>query len=90
MDERLQLREQLPDQGGQLVGAVDHAAVLDVGALADDDAGVVTPEDGAEPDAGSGGHLDVADEDRRGRYVSVRMHARTLAFELEFRHPVQS
>ena len=50
---------------------VDAGEVLDVGARADADRADVAAEDGAEPDAGAVGDLDVADDGRVGREEDV-------------------
>jgi len=49
---------------------VDHDVVLDVGAVADQDLGLVGAQHRTEPHAGTGADLDVTDEDgRRLRYT---------------------
>ena len=56
-------RDVAADHGHQTAGGdMDDRAVLEVGVLADPDARPVTAQDDAEPDAGVGGDLDVANQ----------------------------
>jgi hypothetical protein len=55
---------------------VQHAAVLDVAALADGDPLVVAAQHGAVPDVGAGAELDAADDGRRFGHPGVGRHAR--------------
>ena len=78
----------LLDQGGQVFGAVDDHVVLDVGALADTDRRLVRSQDRAEPHAGAFFDFHVADEDRGGCDVGVRVHLRAPSAELKLHWPL--
>ena len=72
---------------GHLVRAVDHRVVLHVAAFPDHDLRLVAPQHGSEPHAGAGLDFDIADQNGGGSDVSVGVHARPSAVELELRHP---
>src|SRR3954454_12864870 len=65
---------------------VQHAAVLHVGAFADDDGGEVAAEYGVEPHRGAGFDANVADQRRSGCDERSRIDRRRAAFEREQRH----
>ena len=58
--------DEFADAHGEVLGEVDDAAVLDVGAFADFDVVDVAAEDGGGPDAAVRGEADVADDDGLG------------------------
>ena len=68
--------------------AVHDHVVLDVGAFADLDGGLVAAQYGTEPNARAGADLDVTDEDCSRRDVCVGMHCRALPAELELHWPL--
>ena len=77
------------DDGGQILRAMDHDVVLDVGSIPDADAAVVAAQHRTKPDARAGAHLDIADEHGRRRDVCVGMHFRAVAVVLlEFQGPL--
>jgi len=55
-------RDVVPDDGRSADVDVNHRDVLDVGADADPYERQIATEDAAEPDAGAGPHLHVADD----------------------------
>jgi hypothetical protein len=68
--------DEFADDGGDVVGEVDDAAVLDVGAFANVDVVDIAAEDGGGPDAAAGGEPDVADDDSLGGDVGGRVDLR--------------
>src|SRR3954447_5731330 len=65
---------------------MQHAAVLHVGAFADDDGGEVAAEYGVEPHRGAGFDANVADQRRSGCDECSRVDRWRAALEREQRH----
>ena len=76
------------DHCRQVFRAVDDRVVLDVGALANFDRRLVASQHRAEPDAGAGLDLHVADEDRGWRDVGVGVHLGAPPAKLELHWPL--
>src|SRR3546814_3996169 len=65
---------------------MEHRPFLDIGAVADDDRGIVRPDDSAEPDPDLAPQLHVADQIRRGRDPARPIGGKLRRLGIDFIH----